>query len=65
VAGQREPAPPSNFSKLGGFNNSVFITDGINPPQNSYRYTRHLYSTVFFRSSKANVFGCISLKNLG
>src|SRR5580704_18748535 len=29
VAGHREPAPPSNFSKLGGFNNNVFITDGI------------------------------------
>src|SRR5580700_5134793 len=29
VAGQREPAPPSNFSKLGGFNNNVFITDAM------------------------------------
>src|SRR5277367_4332720 len=29
VAGQREPAPPSNFSKLGGFKNNVFITDAI------------------------------------
>jgi hypothetical protein len=29
VAGQREPAPPSNFSKLGGFRNKVFITDAI------------------------------------
>src|SRR4029077_4987976 len=31
VAGQRDPAPPSNFSKLGGFKKNVFITDGINP----------------------------------
>src|SRR4029077_10570044 len=39
VAGQRDPAPPSNFSKLGGFKNSVFITDGINcyPPQIVHR----------------------------
>src|SRR5580658_944260 len=29
VAGQREPAPPSNFSKLGGFNNNVFIADAM------------------------------------
>jgi hypothetical protein len=29
VAGQRELAPPSKFSKLGGFNNNVFITDGM------------------------------------
>src|SRR5580658_5273612 len=29
VAGQREPAPPSNFSKLGGFRNNVFITDAM------------------------------------
>jgi len=29
VAGQRELAPPSKFSKLGGFRNKVFITDGI------------------------------------
>jgi hypothetical protein len=29
VAGQRELAPPSKFLKLGGFNNRVFITDGI------------------------------------
>src|SRR5438270_11792808 len=28
VAGQREPAPPSKFSKEGGFKNSVF--KGIN-----------------------------------
>src|SRR5271156_1705762 len=35
VAGQREPAPPSNFSKLGGFRNNVFITDAMYyyPPQ--------------------------------
>src|ERR1700677_3742497 len=29
VAGQRDPAPPSNFSKLGGFKNKVFITEAI------------------------------------
>src|SRR5215831_11169946 len=32
VAGQREPAPPSNCSKLGGFIKSVFITDGMRSP---------------------------------
>src|ERR1700687_4672253 len=35
VAGQRELAPPSKFSKLGGFNNNVFITSGILHPQAS------------------------------
>src|SRR5271154_4539637 len=29
VAGHRELAPPSNFSKLGGFKSKVFITSGI------------------------------------
>src|SRR5579864_5380113 len=33
VAGQRELAPPSKFSKLGGFNSNVFITSGILHPQ--------------------------------
>src|SRR5882762_1935118 len=33
VAGHRELAPPSKFSKLGGFNNTVFITSGIHHPQ--------------------------------
>src|SRR5277367_4037141 len=33
VAGQRELAPPSKFSKLGGFNSNVFITSGIHHPQ--------------------------------
>src|SRR5205807_3955810 len=33
VAGHRELAPPSKFSKLGGFNNRVFITSGIHHPQ--------------------------------
>src|SRR5882724_5672719 len=33
VAGHRELAPPSKFSKLGGFNNKVFITSGILHPQ--------------------------------
>src|ERR1700719_2371062 len=28
VAGHRELAPPSKFSKLGGFNSKVFITSG-------------------------------------
>src|SRR6266853_6676022 len=35
VAGQRELAPPSKFSKLGGFNSNVFITSGILHPQPS------------------------------
>ena len=35
VAGHRELAPPSKFSKLGGFNNKVFITSGILHPQPS------------------------------
>src|SRR5260370_114666 len=33
VAGHRELAPPSKFSKLGGFNSNVFITSGIRHPQ--------------------------------
>src|SRR5262245_53994624 len=33
VAGHRELAPPSKFSKLGGFNKIVFITSGILDPQ--------------------------------
>src|SRR5712664_3746778 len=32
VAGHRELAPPSKFSKLGGFNSNVFITSGILHP---------------------------------
>src|SRR6266478_1972594 len=32
VAGHRELAPPSKFSKLGGFNRTVFITSGIQSP---------------------------------
>src|SRR5580658_1405560 len=35
VAGHRELAPPSKFSKLGGFNSNVFITSGIRHPQPS------------------------------
>src|SRR6266699_4311668 len=35
VAGHRELAPPSKFSKLGGFNSNVFITSGILHPQPS------------------------------
>src|SRR5271168_3609263 len=35
VAGHRELAPPSKFSKLGGFNSKVFITSGILHPQPS------------------------------
>src|ERR1700726_2117760 len=37
VAGHRELAPPSKFSKLGGFINKVFITSGILHPQFSTR----------------------------
>src|SRR6516225_7241242 len=33
VAGQRELAPPSKFSKLGGLSRTVFITSGILYPQ--------------------------------
>src|SRR5215831_9520758 len=33
VAGHRELAPPSKFSKLGGFNRIVFSTSGILHPQ--------------------------------
>src|SRR5499425_792151 len=33
VAGHRELAPPSKFSKLGGFNSNVFKTSGILHPQ--------------------------------
>src|SRR5271155_1704456 len=33
VAGQRELAPPSKFSKLGGFSSNVFKTSGILHPQ--------------------------------
>src|SRR5215475_13313974 len=33
VAGHRELAPTSKFSKLGGFNRIVFITSGILHPQ--------------------------------
>src|SRR6266403_661932 len=33
VAGHRELAPPSKFSKLAGFNNTVFITSDIHHPQ--------------------------------
>src|SRR6266403_432595 len=36
VAGQRELAPPSKFSKLGGFISNVFITSGILHPQTSH-----------------------------
>src|SRR5882724_9907705 len=33
VAGHRELAPPSKFSKLGGFNSTVFMTSDIHHPQ--------------------------------
>jgi hypothetical protein len=33
VAGHRELAPPSKFSKLGGFNSKVFKKSGILHPQ--------------------------------
>src|SRR5437879_12610678 len=38
VAGHRELAPPSKFSKLGGFSNKVFITSGILHPQQLNRF---------------------------
>src|SRR5258708_3106500 len=41
VAGHRELAPPSNFSKLGGFNSTVFITSDIHHPQNLKIFTIH------------------------
>src|ERR1700719_4948501 len=47
VAGHRELAPPSKFSKLGGFNNSVFITSGILYPQFFSNRTNVLDSSVF------------------
>src|SRR5277367_5862611 len=37
VAGHRELAPPSKFSKLGGFNSKVFITSGIRHPQTAQK----------------------------
>jgi hypothetical protein len=33
VAGQRAPAPPSKFSKLGGFRKSVFIAEDMSGSQ--------------------------------
>src|SRR5262245_24535291 len=36
VAGHRELAPPSKFSKLGGFNRIVFSTSGILHPQRMF-----------------------------
>src|ERR1700691_3729633 len=52
VAGQREPAPPSNFSKLGGFRKSVFITDGIqNPPQKRSKRNLELRSQSYLIST--------------
>src|ERR1700675_3226907 len=51
VAGQREPAPPSNFSKLGGFRNKVFITDAIFTLTPSGFKTRPDYSSLSRASS--------------
>src|SRR5580698_6636091 len=49
VAGQREPAPPSNFSKLGGFKNNVFIADDMNsPPQELRTATPHACEHLFY-----------------
>src|SRR6266849_5009229 len=47
VAGHRELAPPSKFSKLGGFNNNVFITSGILHPQSSRSKSENAGSLVF------------------
>src|SRR5271168_2335093 len=46
VAGHRELAPPSKFSKLGGFNKSVFITSGILHPQCSKSSCKAVVLTV-------------------
>src|ERR1700733_10989056 len=66
VAGQREPAPPSNFSKLGGFRSSVFITDGMYdiPPELRINPSQNTHSTAFRGSALARLFGCVLLKNL-
>src|ERR1700683_1166733 len=66
VAGQREPAPPSNFSKLGGFKSSVFITDGMYdiPPELGINPSQNTHSTAFRGSALARLFGCVLLKNL-
>ena len=66
MAGQREPAPPSNFSKLGGFRNRVFITEGIygSPPQNFALTEPALILLSFAGSAQARVFGSILLKDL-
>src|SRR5271154_1590314 len=66
VAGQREPAPPSNFSKLGGFRSRVFITDGMYgiPLRTSNNSSRNTHSTAFRRSAQARLFGYVLLENL-
>src|SRR2546427_13025214 len=47
VAGHRELAPPSKFSKLGGFNSNVFITSGIIHPQPLRSKSENAGSLVF------------------
>src|SRR5215471_2420846 len=46
VAGQRELAPPSKFSKLGGFNNNVLNTSGILHPQSDLNWMSDTRLTV-------------------
>src|SRR5580693_5004112 len=73
VAGQREPAPPSNFSKLGGFNNNVFITDAMyNYPlrasQKTYKLRPNLQRPILldFRTQPKPCFSYdVLLKHLG
>src|ERR1700691_5812550 len=67
VAGQREPAPPSNFSKLGGFKSRVFITDGMYgiPLSTSSNPSQNTHSTVFRGSAQAHLFGSVLLENFG
>jgi hypothetical protein len=49
VAGHRELAPPSKFSKLGGFNSNVFITSGILHPQPSHSKPENAETLLFYR----------------
>src|SRR5271154_2170336 len=66
VAGQREPAPPSNFSKLGGFRNRVFITDGMYsiPLRTANNSSQNTHSTAFRGSSQVRVYESVLLENL-
>src|ERR1700733_6997903 len=57
VAGQREPAPPSKFSKEGGFKNSVFkgiiVILYFNTPGTALTLIRRYYSGTSLCLSKA------------